>query len=372
MNQYRAVGWARIMVVLYFTARASPGWVAAIPKPDNEQLTVVGGRMTHFHPANNSVVTSQARSRRAAWLWPTLIAFAAAIAVATIFVPILLYPPLGSHELSRLTASRVASISAQNDRLALQNNVRVALIQVIAGLAVLSGATVAWRQLRHTIEDARAHRLSERETLLLDHFSKAIACIGDDSPGVRLGGIYLLGMLAENSSAHSHAAHNVVSSFIRNNSPWPPAPAMPPIGTRPDRLFALGARAPDIQGAVTVLGASPSPSGTTDVPPLNNCDLRRANLMGAHFVGTDFTRSHLEWSSLNGARLDRVILRDADLAGADLSDADLTEADICGAVLSETKLSEVKLRDATFDGSTVWPADFTAADAERRGARRRT
>jgi Pentapeptide repeats (8 copies) len=292
----------------------------------------------------------------------------ATILAVVVFVPTFLYPPLGSHELNQPGLSGAERLSAQNNRLILQNNARTSIIQVIVGLAVLSGAIVGWRQLRHTMSDARAQRRSESESLLLNHFSKAVESIAADNLGVRLGGVYLLAMLAEKSLTHRGPVADVLSSFVRSRSPWPPSPPMPPIGTRPDQLAELSAYAPDIQGAVTVLGVYAS---LRDISVrLSGCDLRRANLAESYFELADFSGSQLAWASFRGARMAGASLRDANLVGAVLSDADLSGTNICGAELSDADLTGVRLNDAIFDQSTVWPTGFAAADAQRLGARR--
>jgi hypothetical protein len=106
----------------------------------------------------------------------------------------------------------------------------------------------------------------------LGQFSKAIQYIGDDNSGVRLGGVYLLAMLAERSAVHRYAVRDVLSSFVRSNSPWPPGSAMPAIGVGPHGLVELGASAPDIQGALNALGSNASLWNGSNTVRLSKCD----------------------------------------------------------------------------------------------------
>ena len=280
----------------------------------------------------------------------------------------LIYPSLGSHQLSGSGLSEGGILSAQNNRLVLQNSVRTALIQAAGGVAVLTGAIVAWRQLHQTASDAQAQRKSDRQALLLEHFSKAIQYLGDDTSGIRLGGVYLLGMLAEESPMHRNASRDALSSFTRSRSPWPPNPPRPPIGIDPRRLADLGAQSPDIQGALSVLGKGLWVRSCSGPLHLNNCDLRRAELSEAYFQGADFGESHLERASLIRTQMIECSLRNADLSGADLSGANLWATDIRGTVFTGTVFSDIKLTGALFDYSTVWPNGFSLDEAERLGA----
>jgi hypothetical protein len=299
-----------------------------------------------------------------------LIVLTAALLGVAIYAPTLLYPALSDHELNQLHLAGEARISAQDSRLSLQNNARSELIQILAGIAVLSGASVAWRQLRHTISDASAQRDSERQSLLLDHYSKGIQYTGNEMPAIRLGGIYLLTMLAAKSPMHRDPVRNVLVSFVSNHSPWPPAEGGPPIGAGPNRIEELAARAPDVQGAMTILGTQVSQWEPRGSIRLGKCDLRRADLAATFFEAADFADSHLEWSYLREAKLAGAILRGTNFNGADLTHADLREANIKGAVFREARLDGLKLANAIFDDSTVWPSGFNADSAERLGAKR--
>jgi Pentapeptide repeats (8 copies) len=286
-----------------------------------------------------------------------------------IYVPVLLYPPLSSHDLNQLKLAGQVRISEENERLTLQNNARTIIVQFIAGMAVFSGATVAWRQLRHSISDAWIQRDSERQSLLLDQYSRAIQGIGHGNVGVRLGGIYLLAMLAEKSPKYRRAACQVLNSFVCSHSPWPPPETGPSMGASFNRLSELSVRSPDVQSAVTTLGTYVSKWKGCETIHLSNCDLRRADLSFGNFAKADLTGAHLEWSSLCGATMVGATLCSATFAGADLSGADLSAADLRGAIFSDTKMAKIHLADAIYDNATVWPRGLTVVDAENMGAR---
>lgn len=297
-------------------------------------------------------------------VWRTLAVLAVALLAAAIFLPQLLYPALTNHQLNQLHLKGSARASAQNDRLTLQNDVRSDLIQVIAGLAVLSGAAVGWRQLRQNMFDAQKQQASQRATLLLDHFVKGIQHLGDGNSDVRLGGVYSLGMLAEESIAHRQAVGDVLSSFVRNHSHWPPDPnsSRPRMDAAGGQLAELRVYAPDVQAAMTTLGKHTAPWYDVDGLRFRYCDLRRANLSGGHFERARFTEAHLVRAWLVGVQLAGASLRDADLTGADLSGANLSGANLRGTVLTRAVLTGADFQAAVFDDSTLWPDGFSVSD----------
>lgn len=304
-----------------------------------------------------------------AWLQP-IVAAVALLALA-VYLPAVMYPALSAHRLAQLHISPQARVAIQDDQYTLQNNARTAFIQILAGIAVLSGATVAWRQFRHSITDSEAQRNAQRATFHLEHYSKAIEYIGNVSATVRLGGVHLLAMLAETSTKHRAAVSDVLASFISNRSPWPPTEDGPSIGTPPGRLTPLSLREPDIQGAITAI-ATYGGLRQGVAPPLRlmRCDLRAANMIGACLENVNFTASHLEATELQHSHLARTTFTGACLSGANLTGADLSHADLRNAELNGSITEGIKLDGAVFNSSTVWPRGFAAADAERLGARR--
>jgi hypothetical protein len=304
------------------------------------------------------------------WIWTALAGLVLGLFCIVIYVPGWLYPELDSHTQKQFGLTGQQSISEQDERLALQNNARTALVQFIAGVAVLSGATVAWRQLRHSITDTRIQRNSERQSLTLDQYSRAMQGIGDDNIGVRLGGIYLLVMLAQKEPTYRRAACQVLNSFVSSRSPWPPSEKSPLLGASLSSLTEMTVRSPDVQSAVTAIVLNANQWQHPEIIRLSRCDLRRTNLTGGNLDMADLTDSHLEGSTLSSARFARATLCRANFVGADLSDADLTDSDIRGTIFSEANITGMRLTNAIFDETTVWPRGVEIVEVEKMGARK--
>jgi hypothetical protein len=149
---------------------------------------------------------------------------------------------------------------------------------------------------------------------ITDRYGKAVEQIGRqdaDNLQIRLGGIYALERLAQDSPRDQPTIIEVLSAFVRAST----TPALPdPCPDDP----AIRGPAADVQAALTALGRrNPNHDGNTRV------DLRRACLAFAELVG----------AHLAGAELIDTELVGADLSGADLSDARLEFADLAVARL---------------------------------------
>lgn len=174
----------------------------------------------------------------------------------------------------------------------------------------------AWLSIQQVDNE---HALT-REGQVTDRYNAAVGNIGDDALEVRLGGIYALQRIMEDSPRDQPSIINVLSTYVRNHAKKAKQ------GTdRPKELPS------DIQAALTALG-----SRNTDHDGTARIDLRKANLYGA-----DLTHANLY-----GADLTHADLREADLTHAYLYDADLTDADLTGAKLFEADLREADLTGA--------------------------
>jgi hypothetical protein len=202
---------------------------------------------------------------------------------------------------------------------------------------------------------------------------------------VRLGGIYALKRIANNSKDDRATIAEILTAYVRGHAGWsrPPEGANPSDAARVE-LAELRVRAPDIQAAMTVLGRRAPAPGSTDQPLLlARTDLRRADLTDAHLKGTDLASAHLEGALLGGADLEQANLggadleqarlgganlkqarlRGADLEGAFLRGADLEGADL-GAHLEGADLRGAHLGGARATPATSWPNGFNWKDAK--------
>jgi hypothetical protein len=257
----------------------------------------------------------------------------------------------------------------EDDRLKLQNDVRIGLLQAVAGVAVIAAVVVTWqqletdrRQLRQQLEVAGQEQAGER-------FARALDQLGSEQLDVRLGGIYGLERIAARAPGAAAAAaggayrppgsgdppsvfwgsqdraqvFEILSAYVRTTS------HRPPIG--PGGADAtLQTSQPDVNAAVTVLARRTVLEGD---PPL------------------DLSGSLLPSARLGWARLARADLRGADVRGTSLQHADLAGAHLEQSLLCGTEFQGADLRGAHLAGArasadTRWPTGF---DWRAAGAR---
>jgi uncharacterized protein YjbI with pentapeptide repeats/membrane protein implicated in regulation of membrane protease activity len=221
----------------------------------------------------------------------------------------------------------------------------------LAALGTLAVILFTWQSIQQVDNE---HALT-REGQVTDRYNAAVTNIGEDSLEVRLGGIYALQRIMEDSPRDQPSIVNVLSTYIRNHA------------KKPKRATdtSNGEPASDIQAALTALGSrDPAHDGTARV------DLRGTNLIGANLIRANLRIADLRDVDLRGADLSGADLRGTDLRGtdlrADLSDVDLSGADLSGADLHGTNLHGANLSDAYLHGTYLHDANLH--DADLRGA----
>ena len=195
-------------------------------------------------------------------------------------------------------------------------------------------------------------------THMRELYTAAVGLLGSDKPDVRIGGIYALASVAEDSEADRRMVTEVLSAFVREQT----TPGLPGYTRRlQDRLPALADREADsrsqldtdIQAALTILGRFPPlhPVPDSQVPPVN---LVRVQICKAFLPNADFTDAWLGAADLTGA-----ILQGADLTRANLHGTDLTGVNLSKTVLVGARLNNANLKDA--QELTQEQSDSTAA-----------
>jgi Pentapeptide repeats (8 copies) len=228
------------------------------------------------------------------------------------------------------------------DRLALENELRKTIAQIVGGAAILAGLYFTWQQL----QASRASLEIAQEAQTTERFTRAVDQIGNQQLQVRVGGIYALGEISQDPAHDRHrVVMSVLTAFLRDKASW--------------RLASPRASAPeDIQAALSVIAARGPKWTKLDTEPgheidLSGTDLRRVLAYGgnleetqlsrAHFEGADLRKASLRGAALVGAHLEETLLDGADLSGADLRGAELRGASVSGADLRGTRLEGVDL-----------------------------
>ena len=211
-----------------------------------------------------------------------------------------------------------------------------------------------------------------REGQITERFTRAVEQLADEKLDIRLGGIYALERIGQDSKTHYEPVMEVLAAFLRENTRWrrekatekaeetPQEPEQPRGPLRPTA---------DFQAVATVLGRRNRSHERPDYRlNLNRVDLSGANLAEANLTKVDLFQANLIKAEFFQADLTEANLTEANLTEADLSQANLSKADFTQAVLSQAtlfdaRLTEALLTDADLTEARLWSVDLTGAAA---------
>lgn len=193
-------------------------------------------------------------------------------------------------------------------------------------------------------EIAQEGQITERFTRAVDQLG-AIDQLGNPAIEIRLGGIYALERIANESEKDHWPIMEILTAYVRKNSPIEIAEIQEKVSL-------------DIQAILTVIGRC---NYTYKQRESKSLDLSKTTLKGVELTG-----AHLEKANLSDAHLEK-----ANLTGTHLEKANLTGTHLEGALLGVTHLEETYLIRAYFEGAKFVFACLKGADlrvADLRGA----
>jgi uncharacterized protein YjbI with pentapeptide repeats len=250
-----------------------------------------------------------------------------------------------------------------------------AIVQLIAGAAVLIGAWIAYNQMLLTlqvsndqIKAAYGQIKASRDQLVSQQVSKGFELLGDDKLARRLGGIYALEGVMNASEQYYQPVLEALCAFVRDNAKAKIAKDKTKIATEPEPP------ATDIQAALTVIGRRAAGQGYIDlssayvpkadlrIANLTAANLRSADLPGAKLRSANLSHVDLTHADLTRADLTAANLRSANLPGVNLGGADLFRANLTGANLTDANLADANLTHANLGGADLFRANLTGAN----------
>ncbi len=223
-------------------------------------------------------------------------------------------------------------------RAELEEKARATLVQAAGALFFLGTLYFTWESVANTNKQIR---IAERQEVT-ERFSRAVdqlnAC-GDENLARRLGGIYALEGVADDSDAYHVPVLELLTTYVREHTP------------RTDVLLEKPLPA-DIRAILTVIRRRELPYNAPDID-LPGCCLRGADLHWAQLASSDLSTTDLSGAALYGANLvaadlSGTLLSRADLRSANLRDArGLTQRQLDQAITHETTKVDPRLKVRT-------------------------
>jgi uncharacterized protein YjbI with pentapeptide repeats len=265
----------------------------------------------------------------------------------------------------------------------IENEARKTLAYIMGGILAIIGIYMAHRRIRalerqvmvgqEQLKVAQNQLQVAQEGQITERFTRAIEQLGSDKMEIRLGGIYALERIANDSDKDYWPIIETLTAYVRERAPWREPPLETPEAAAgqepaaPDATTTQEPSAPkpatDIQAVLTVLSRRKYNYGQGEVMrlDLSGTDLRGASLWkthleGAYLIGTHLENANLVESNLQEAHLTGAYLRGAHLVRAILNEAYLGNAYLEGAHLAGSHLGMAHLQGAHLEGASIWGA----------------
>jgi uncharacterized protein YjbI with pentapeptide repeats len=234
------------------------------------------------------------------------------------------------------------------DVAALQNEMRKTFIQVVGGAFALFALYLTWRR----VKVAEQGHITDRYTKAVEQLG-ALTAQNKPNVEVRLGAIYALERIAQDSLRDHWTIMEVLTAYVRQNAP---APANKPTKKENEAAIAKGP-ATEIQAILTVLGRRRGRGREREGQQLDlsDSDLRGANFRGTHMEGANFFGAHLEGASFLGVHAE----------GAKFDFAHVEGATFNAAHVEGAKFDFAQAEEASFNAAQLEGAGFYQAHLER-------
>ena len=191
-------------------------------------------------------------------------------------------------------------------------------------------AEASQRQAEAASEQARIAQQGQ----ITERFSRATEHLGSGELPVRLGGIYALWRLAQDSPERDVVpVIDILCAFVRDPPPIEPPPSTGEADaaqTRREPSDATAKLRPDVQAVLKLIGNEKA-DYRAFLPAGYRLDLSGANLTGAQLRGINLSGADLLNANLMDASLMDVNLTNTSLWNANLMEADFTRADLTHA-----------------------------------------
>jgi uncharacterized protein YjbI with pentapeptide repeats len=218
--------------------------------------------------------------------------------------------------------------------------------------------------------------------LITERFTRSIEQLGNKEETIRIGGIYALERIANDSPRDGWTIMEVLSSFVRGKQriEVQDIAKLPKIQTDAQAaLTAIARRKIDLETehqyldlSFTNLNEANLVSANLDRVKLNNSilieadlhgsNLNCANLSHANLHGASLTQAQLDRANLIGANLSNTNLSAANLNEANLNKADLSDAILDGAIMTNASLGNTNLTGAILIGANLRGATLSKAN----------
>jgi flagellar basal body-associated protein FliL len=255
---------------------------------------------------------------------------------------------------------KVSQATLESNQRNAEKNVEVALANLKSDQEMaLKNLELSQTTLEANMKIAQENLKVAQEGQITERFTRAVDQLGavdkDGNPAIeiRLGGIYALERIANESEKDYWPILEILTAYVRKNSSIK--------SKHPNELPF------DIQAVLNVIGKRKYSfgSGEPNRLDLQRTYLRAAYLKGAHLEGAWLDEAYLVRAILNGAFLKDAYLENAKLILAYLEGAHFERAFLIGTEFMSAQLQGAHFEEAYIEGAFFGEANLEGANFEK-------
>jgi uncharacterized protein YjbI with pentapeptide repeats len=261
---------------------------------------------------------------------------------------------------------QVSGINNATEKVTQENQSRATLAQVLGGVAIGIGLYYTWRRITISEEDLKATKegqITERFTRAVDQLG-SIDHLGNPAVEIRLGGIYALESIANDSERYYSQIIEILTAYIRMNSYIREEDYKNLDFQELSNIAFFETRlkdSPEIQAIVTVISRR---KNFLRAGEFNGLEFQKTYLRTANFTGTTTERIFTLKDNDKEVHLEGAFFYYADLIGANFERCYLEKANFSNAYLTRAYFMNANLKGANFRWSHLERASFEGAKLE--------
>jgi|GEM_PF-2258611 len=207
-----------------------------------------------------------------------------------------------------------------------------------------------WRQ----VNNAKKQDYDEYSEIN-ERFSKATEMLGSEIMEQRIGAIYQLEGIAQDSPKNHWTVMETLCAFVRERSPRKSS----------DYSIEEDFSASDIRAAMKVIGHSKQVNEKMEPNRLldfHNTNLKGLSIFSGRFPFVNFISANFEMALLHGTDFEGAFLSNANFKSANIAATNFNYASLDGADFKEAIVSNAKFTGTKYDNKTIFPDGFNPAD----------
>ena len=242
----------------------------------------------------------------------------------------------------------------------MENSYRATLAQILGGIAIGIGLYYTWRRISIAEDGLKV----TQEGQITERFTRAVDQLGNEKMEIRLGGIYALERIANESEKDYWPIMEILIAYIRMNSHIREEDYTNLDFKELSNKAFLETRlreSPEIQAIITVISRRKKFLGAGE---LFGLEFQKTYLRAANFTGITTDRTITFRGNDREVHLEGAIFYYSDLIGANLEHTHLEKANFDHAYITRTYFMNSNLEGSNFRNSHLERASFEGAKLE--------